>query len=269
MYCVNVGEGKERARVRDYNSGFLPSYKPAFLLPPDSLKSREPRPNDKGVKRFVIPGYVFLFQYAPRAALVPENEWKVIEAISDTHLSTLDPETGQMIDGPLKEVNHLITQVNGDSIRLTVNLLGMQRQYWLRVSLASSADTENTTEIKTEEDQTMKQKTEYSREQITAMLERAEKIGIHAAAEEYGIAWQTLTRMKRKMEKGDLSAETEKSSEKPRRKASNVQSGRKAGDKGKSESELLVENEVLKKRIAELEAKIDKLQKAIRDLIEN
>lgn len=269
MYCVKVGVGKERARVRDYHSGFLPSYKPAFLYPSDSHLNWKPRLNDRGVKRFIVPGYVFLFQYAARSTLVAENEWKVIEAISDIHLSTLDPDTEQIVEGPLKEVNHLITQVDGDCIQISVDLLGVQRQYWLRVSLTSSAITERTTEIAIEKDRTMKQKTEYSQEQIAAMLERAEKIGIHAAANEYGIAWQTLTRMKQKAESGDLSAGTKKDIKKPKQKSSNAQSKKKASDVEKSKSELLVENAMLKERITKLEEKIKTFQKATKDLIED
>ena len=269
MYCVKVGVGKERARVRDYHSGFLPSYKPAFLYPPDSHMNWKPRLNDRGVKRFIVPGYVFLFQYAARSTLVAENEWKIIEAISDIHLSTLDPDTGQIVEGPLKEVNHLITQIDGDCIQLTVELLGVQRQYWLRVSLISSAVTESTIETTVEEDRTMKQKAEYTQEQISAMLKRAVDIGIHAAAKEYGIAWQTLMRMKQIAESGDLSAGTKKDREKAPLKPSTAQSKRKISDEEESVSELLVENAILKEKIAKLEAKIKKLQKAINDLSED
>ena len=265
MYCVNVGEGKERARVRDYHSGFLPSYKPAFLYPPDSHMNRKPRPNDRGIKRFIVPGYVFLFQYAARSTLVPENDWKVIEAISDTRLSRLDPGTGRIVEGPLKEVNHLITQVDGDCIQLKANLFGVQRQYWLRVSLASSGVTERTTETAVEEERTMRQKAEYPQEQISAMLERAEIIGIHATADEYGLAWQTLMSIKKKAKSGDLSAGTKK----PQQKSSKAQYKRKTSDEEKSKSELLAENALLKEKIAKLEAKIKKFQKATKDLMED
>ena len=79
MYCVKVEPGKERIKVRQVASGFLPSYREA---------DEKGRPDER--KRFVVPGYVFMLQYAPGAVPVPEEEWKIIEAISDPAPSTLD-----------------------------------------------------------------------------------------------------------------------------------------------------------------------------------
>ena len=93
MYCVKVDEGRERARVRDYHSGFLPSYKPAYLFSPDFPA----RPNVRGAKHLVVPGYIFMLRRAPRSQPVDEEEWKIIEAISDSHPSVLDPETGKIV----------------------------------------------------------------------------------------------------------------------------------------------------------------------------
>ena len=63
MYCVKVEPGKERIKVRQVASGFLPSY----------LEADETgRPDER--KRFVVPGYVFMLQYAPGAVPVPEME---------------------------------------------------------------------------------------------------------------------------------------------------------------------------------------------------
>ena len=130
MYCVKVNPGRERARVRDYHSGFLPSYKPAFL---DGTR------NEKGVKRLVIPEYVFTLRYVPRSAPVSDDEWRIIEAISDTHPSILDPETGKISSGPLQAINDFILRVEPGCVLISAELLREQREYWLCADPPSSA----------------------------------------------------------------------------------------------------------------------------------
>ena len=296
MYCVKVDEGRERARVRDYHSGFLPSYKPAYLFSPDFPA----RPNVRGAKHLVVPGYIFMLRRAPRSQPVDEEEWKIIEAISDSHPSVLDPETGKIIDGPLKDLNHLVTRVEGDHVRITVTLLGLERRYWIQVSFPAPASesseetaeggaeesAENKAEAAPEEEKegtpeekekektdreepNMSQKPDYTPEQQAAMLARAEEIGIHAAAKEYGIPWQTLTHMKRRAEKeaGQVPARAEKpkkaaaGKEKKKEKPDISVETEEAGD------DLKVENAILKEKIAKLETKVKKLQKALAELI--
>ena len=113
----------------------------------------------------------------------------------------------------------------------------------------------------------MSQKPDYTPEQQAAMLARAEEIGIHAAAKEYGIPWQTLTHMKRRVEKeaGQVPARAEK----PKKAAAGKEKEKpdvsieteEAGD------DLKVEIAILKEKIAKLEAKVKKLQKALAELI--
>lgn len=299
MYCVKVDEGRERARVRDYHSGFLPSYKPAYLFSPDFPA----RPNVRGAKHLVVPGYIFMLRRAPRSQPVDEEEWKIIEAISDSHPSVLDPETGKIVDGPLKDLNHLVTRVEGDHVRITVTLLGLERRYWIQVALPAPASegpeeaaeggagesaekkaeapegkpeekNEGTPEEKEKTDReepNMSQKPDYTPEQQAAMLARAEEIGIHAAAKEYGIPWQTLTHMKRRVEKeaGQVPARAEK----PKKAAAGKEKGKEkekpdvSVETEEAGDDLKVENAILKEKIAKLETKVKKLQKALAELI--
>ena len=321
MYYVKVDPGKERARVRDYYSGFLPSYKPAFI-PSDSPVNRKPAVNERGIKRLVIPGCVFMLRSDPRSKPVDDSEWAIIEAISDAHPSELDPESGKIVKGPLVAVNQFITKVDNDCIQVSAMLLGIMRQYWLRAEFPS-AETEEEPETAEEpkpeekpeaadspapaessgkkelpkaanqntgkEDQKMEQKREYTQEEQAAMLAKAEEIGIHAAAREYGVAWQTLAFMKRRANKeaGNPPAEKKtapkKTTDKGQTKAAKAQekaetkAGRRKKTEAKAETpsetdsgtatELRAENAVLKEKIVKLEAKIKKLQKAISDLI--
>lgn len=103
---------------------------------------------------------------------------------------------------------------------------------------------------------------ELTEERIAAMLERAEKVGIHAAAGEFGIAWQTLAKFRRRA--GGAGAR------KP-------EPGLKAGSNAKrsgpkvvktvaqvlSAAELEAENAVLRKQVEELTAKLEKVKKML------
>ena len=143
MYCVKVEEGKERASVRYYQTGFLPTYKPALLIPPGSSEYRRAFPvNTKGVKKFVVPGYVFMLRKDLRAQPVNEEEWRIIEAISNSQVSILNQATGKIESGPLTAINHFITRIEENRVRIKVRLLGEDRKYWLQVSILSglSAD---------------------------------------------------------------------------------------------------------------------------------
>ena len=143
MYCVKVEKGRERASVRNYQTGFLPTYKPALLIPPDSSKYRRTFPlNTKGVKKFVVPGYVFMLRKDPRSQPVNEEEWRIIEAISNSKISILDQAAGKITSGPLTTINHLITQIEEDRVQIKARILGEDRKYWLQVSIPSglSAD---------------------------------------------------------------------------------------------------------------------------------
>ena len=102
MYCIKVEPGRERIKVRQVSSGFIPKYMHA------EGKGKTPE------KRFVVPGYVFTLQYAPGAVKVPEDEWAIIEAVSDSHLSTVDQETRKIAEGPLKAIEEAVTVIEAD-----------------------------------------------------------------------------------------------------------------------------------------------------------
>ena len=126
------------------------------------------------------------------AEKVPEAEWKVIEAISDSHQSTLDMKNQKIIDGPLKGL--LILRINPalKSVCIRAKLLGVTRDYWLAVRFKSAeekadkaekADDEkaaDVVELKESKGESKKMaKTTYTEEQINQAIERAKEIGIH------------------------------------------------------------------------------------------
>ena len=121
MYCIKVEPGRERIKVRQVSSGFIPKYMHA------EGKGKTPE------KRFVVPGYVFTLQYAPGAVKVPEDEWAIIEAVSDSHLSTVDRETRKIAEGPLKAIEGAVTVIEADRAKVAAVILGETRQYWLAV----------------------------------------------------------------------------------------------------------------------------------------
>ena len=196
MYCVKVEEGRERAIVRYYQTGFLPTYKPALLIPPESSEYRRTFPlNTKGIKKYVVPGYVFMLRKDPRSQLVNEEEWKIIEAISNSQISILDPAAGKITSGPLTAINHLITQIVENRVRIKVRLLGEDRKYWLQVSIPSglSADI-----IKNDAD---RKEPESFHEQLTDKQKTVNKYKDHkgieypsikAMAKAYGLPYSTV-----------------------------------------------------------------------------
>ena len=102
---------------------------------------------------------------------------------------------------------------------------------------------------------------ELTEERIAAMLERAEKVGVHAAAGEFGIAWQTLAKFRRRA--GGAGA----GKPEPGLKAVSVKKG---GPKivmtvaqKLSAVELEAENAVLRKQVEELTAKLEKAKKTL------
>ncbi len=121
MYCVRVNPGSERIRVRQFEGGILPSY--THVGEQGKLRG----------KRFVVPGFVFTQQKVPGAIAVPENEWKMIDAISDQKPSILDHTAGRIVEGPLKVAESDIKVVEADRIKVLTRILGENRAYWLAV----------------------------------------------------------------------------------------------------------------------------------------
>ena len=301
MYAIKIEIGKERIRVRNYNNGFLPSYTSCAE-------------GSMGKRLFVVPGYIFTMTNTHGAEKVPDTDWKVIEAISDSHPSTLDTTTQNIIDGPLKGL--LILRINPalKSVCIRAKLLGMTREYWLAVRFADDGKAKNVvkSEDKETEDKKMAKKADYTDEQIQKAIEKAKEIGIHAAGQELGIPWQTVLGFCKK------AGVMEEASKKPAKKAKKISSSepvvspaiaptvspaveektekkeektskrrRKAADStsavtpdveekttvpaekkpAQPASTLEIENAVLRKENEQLKAKIQKLQKALAELI--
>ena len=317
MFAVKVEIGKERIRVRSYSNGFLPSYTSCAE-------------GSMGRRMFVVPGYIFTMTRTSGAEKVPEAEWKVIEAISDSHSSTLDVKTQKIIDGPLKDL--LILKINPvlKSVCIRAKLLGVTRDYWLAVKFVDATDDNSTINVvesknsKAGEGRKMA-KTTYTDEQIEQAIEKAKEVGIHAAGKELGIPWQAIQGFCKKagvMEEAskqpakktkktdETKQETKKAATKPAtkkaakkakeptsepvaeaapaaednvptkrtRKATTKPAEEKAAKPAeekkttkpaeeKPASALEIENAVLKKENEQLKAKIEKLQKALAELI--
>ena len=319
MYCVKVEPGKERIKVRQVASGFLPSYREA---------DETGRPDER--KRFVVPGYVFMLQYAPGAVPVPEEEWKMIEAISDPAPSTLDFANRKIVEGPLQAVEGNITAFEENRIRVYANLLGENRWYRLAVvpfvpeaaegsdgtgaagdagadgsdgaavdgagadgsDGTIAADGAGETAKGGAEDMSEIARSGYTKEQEAQMIARAEEIGVRAAAAEYGVNWQVVAGMKRRAKNGGKEAAEEKKPAKapkteaaapetaaaPEKTAAGEAAPKAAGTPAETATAtetaasgnieaLKVENAILREKIEKMEAQVEKLRKALQELI--
>ena len=319
MYCVKVEPGKERIKVRQVASGFLPSYREA---------DETGRPDER--KRFVVPGYVFMLQYAPGAVPVPEEEWKMIEAISDPAPSTLDFANRKIVEGPLQAVEGNITAFEENRIRVYANLLGENRWYRLAVvpfvpeaaegsdgtgaagdagadgSDGAAADgagadgsdgtiaAEGAGETAKGEAEDMSEiaRSGYTKEQEAQMIARAEEIGVRAAAAEYGVNWQVVAGMKRRARNGGKEAAEEKKPAKapkteaaapetaaaPEKTTAGEAAPKAAGTPAETATAtetaapgdieaLKFENAILREKIEKMEAQVEKLRKALQELI--
>ena len=250
MYAVKVEQGRERPEVRKISTGFLPSYRVY-------TGSAE----EKSVRWLVVPGYVFSLSMTRNAQLVPNEEWEIIDKISSSAISTLDKD-GKIVSGPLKGLDRYVTKTGKDYVQFCVNLLGEARTYRLPCRIAE--ETEEAAEAKESKAKMANAasgKKELSEEQIAAALERAEKVGIHAAAVEFGIAWQTLAKFRRRA--GGAGA----GKPEPGLKAVSAKRGRpkvvKAVAQVLSAAELEAENAVLRKQVEELTAKLEKAKKTL------
>ncbi len=260
MYSLKVIEGTERIEVRKWGSAFVPTYIPA---------PSEAEPGN--VRKLVVPGYIFTLQMVRLANPVPPEEWQIIEALSDSHPTVVDDD-GQIISGPLMGLEDIIVRIEGDAAEIRVNLLGKGRSYRIRVQHPSPEvesapeapqPAGNTTEG--QEDTEM----EYTQERIDMILADAEANGIHAAAKAADIPWQTILSWARKTGRQITPKQVKKSAV---RKAGKTAAPAKAASPANpaskdNRSPLEIENAVLRERIAKLEAKIQKLQSAITELM--
>ena len=254
MYAVKVEQGRERPEVRKISTGFLPSY-------------RVYTGDERSVRWLVVPGYVFSLSMTRNAQLVPNEEWEIIDKLSASGISTLDKK-GKILSGPLTGLDQYVTKTGKDYVQLCVNLLGEARTYRLPCRIAE--ETEEAAEAKESKAKmadAASGKKELSEEQIAAALERAEKVGIHAAAGEFGIAWQTLAKFRRR--NGGAGA----GKPEPILKAGSAKRGRpkvvKAVAQQLSEAELAAENAALRKQVEELTAKLEKVKNTLTDLLKS
>ena len=255
MYAVKVEQGRERPEVRKISTGFLPSYRVY-------TGSAE----EKSVRWLVVPGYVFSLSMTRNAQLVPNEEWEIIDKLSASAISTLD-KSGKILSGPLKGLDRYVTKTGKDYVQLCVNLLGEARTYRLPCRIAE--ETEEAAEAKESKAKmadAASGKKELSEEQIAAALKRAEKVGIHAAAGEFGIAWQTLAKFRRRAGRAGAGKPE------PILKAGSAKRGRpkvvKAVAQQLSEAELEAENAALRKQVEELMAKLEKAKKTLAGVLD-
>ncbi len=247
MYAVKVEQGRERPEVRRISTGFLPTYRVY-------TGSAE----EKSVRWLVVPGYVFSLSMTRNAQPVPNEEWEIIDKLSASAISTLD-KSGKILSGPLTGLDRYVTKTGKDYVQLCVNLLGEARTYRLPCRIAGEPGA--TGENKGGAPNMAVENKELTEERIAAMLERAEKVGIHAAAGEFGIAWQTLAKFRRRA--GGAGA----GKPEPILKAGSAKRGRpkvvKAVAQQLSEAELEAENAALRKQVEELTAKLEKAKKTL------
>lgn len=257
MYCIKVTEGRERIEIRKYSSAFLPS----------CVTAESQNSGIRGVRRFVVPGYIFTIRKESKAFPVPEAEWHVIEALSDSHPSFMD-DNSRIVAGPLAGLEELVTDREDGRIRIQASLLGEKRAYWIQVHSAAeqpASPPENppaaTPQIKDKGDRKM----EYTQEQISQVLAHAASDGVHAAAKEAGVPWQTVLRWARAAGT-QLPSGSAKPAGKKVKKTGQPAKGEKSA-RDPDLSPLEVENAALRERVAQLEQKVRKLQSAIEQLM--
>lgn len=132
----------------------------------------------------------------------------------------------------------------------------------------------------------------YTKEQEAQMIARAEEIGVRAAAAEYGVNWQVVAGMKRRAKNGGKEAAEEKKPAKapkteaaapetaaaPEKTTAGEAAPKTAGTPAETATAtetaasgnieaLKVENAILREKIEKMEAQVEKLRKALQELI--
>jgi len=259
MYCIKVPVGQERKELRKYSGAFLPSY-----LSVDSNSTSIY--GSRGIRRYIVPGYIFSINQEGKAVTVPEKEWQVIEALSDSRPSFIN-EDGKIVFGPLACLNDLIKSTEENRVQIQASLLGEERTYWIQVRRAGE-EKEPLPESKEpamETDKKDTSKMEFTQEQIRQVLIDAEINGIHAAARSAGVPWQTVLRWDRER---NLNIPSRKHiSARKRAEKANPETNEESATAKPELSQAKAENAALKKRVKQLEEEIRKLRKAITELI--
>ena len=257
MYCIKVTEGRERIEIRKYSSAFLPS---CVIAEPQKSGIR-------AVRRFVVPGYIFTIRKESKAVPVPEAEWRIIEALSDSHPSFMD-ENSRIVAGPLAGLEELVTGREDGRIRIQTSLLGEMRSYWIQVHSAAEQPAslpENPPAVKSQTKDKGDRKMEYTQEQIRQVLAQAASDGVHAAAKSAGVPWQTVLRWARAAGTQLPSGPAKPTGKKAKKTGQPAKNNKFSA--GPDLSPLEIENAMLRERVASLESKIEKMKKAIADLM--
>ena len=211
MYSVRVEPGMERILVPQ---GVIPMYRSAAVSTMWELMR-------------IVPGYVFVKTKTEWAEKVPDNDWRIIEAIGSREPSTLDIRTRQIVDGPLKGLLIYRIDPTVKAVLIRANLLGETREYWLPVRFSDGVPEKREEKAEKVEKEEKEEKeagakqgerveeaagsssgeekkgrkknalSAYTDEQKAEMLEKAAEIGVKAAAKAFGIAWQTIAQMRR------------------------------------------------------------------------
>ena len=283
MYCINVTPGSERIKVRQVASGFNPKYREA---------------EGKGKisdKRLVVPGYVFTMQFTPGARKVPDAEWKIIEAVSDPHPSTVDQRKRKMVEGPLKSIEDMISVIQADRVKVTAMILGEERSYWLPVDKledeasspekvadegaggdadAGDSDTSaNSAEDSKEEKkrnahQIPKSKYDFTEEQKAAMMARTDEIGIKEAAKEFSVPWQAIAQLKRREREKNGIPVAPKAPKTGNRKRKKAAAGNPELSSPPEDIEgLRIQNQMLREKLSKLEIRAEKLKRALLEML--
>ena len=248
MYAVKVEQGRERFEVRRISSGFLPSYR-VYSGSSDGASVRWP----------VIPGYVFSLVMVRNAIIVSEEEWEIIDKLSDSRPSVIDAE-GKIISGPLAGLSHLVVKTGRNFVQIRANLLGEERTYHLLCETAEEAEKkkEGKGSAKTEN-----AKAESPEEETAAMLKRVEEVGVHAAAREFGIAWQTLARIRRQAAGSTGTEKKAEAKEKPNR-----QKSLRTAAQEQVATDLETENAILRKQVKQMTTTLESIKKALARILD-
>ncbi len=120
----------------------------------------------------------------------------------------------------------------------------------------------------------MDEKKVYTEAEQDEILERAKVVGIHKAAHEYGLTWQMVTSWSRKRKAAAEALNAPKSQDAKFEKTGKPDKADKP-DKSKadgkvssaSNSQLELENAILRERAGTLAQQVERLKKAITELI--
>ena len=95
------------------------------------------------------------------------------------------------------------------------------------------------------------------------MLKRVEEVGVHAAAREFGIAWQTLARIRRQAAGNAGTEKKAEAKEKPGR-----QKTVKAAGPEQAATDLETENAILRKQVEQLTTTLESIKKALARILD-